>query len=290
MLVRLKKVMISVVALSMLSVGTPALAYDKAKFDESGNLITDAYNIPVPEDIDDSYVLVKTRGVAEGEYERLTPDFERTGEMIKTDGVFVIQGAGTVIKPGYVITAAHVVVPSEVWVGVGQERVVPLQNIKIYMRFVMLLDKRDDPVAVGWVHAVDLEHDIAIVRYVPTPDSPLKPIPFEWGTKADTERGDAIAFIQHLRVPIEGCDQPLVLDISGGEFVEQDGYIATVIGYDVWKKDSFGAYLPGIPGDSGSLVYAFKDGKPIVVGVLYGGGMGLTIMAHIDIVAEMIGE
>jgi len=208
-----------------------------------------------------AYPLVKAFGTALG-YVPQDLSGETTTRVREVP--WVQSGSGTIISPGYMMTAAHVVIPSSVTVPVSSCEYYSGPVFKVLSTTVLISDFGTGPI-VGWIHYVDRDRDIAIIRYIPMGIyKPTMPVPIETDGQR-LEEGDILCAVVHKR----------------GDQGEMTGRLKVIwgkvrdIGVDT-PLASTQPYLSGsdftmdmviIPGDSGSAVYAFRDGQPVLIGV-----------------------
>jgi len=251
------KSLIRIAALAALLFGGPATAMDKSVDKEAFEkrvLTSDAYF---------TFVRVETVGHAEALY------YDSTGKhWAKAEGLFQTYGSGTVVFPGWVITAAHVVVPQRVDVITSRVSSFITKPWKVTERFIHLYDYKDNP-TIAWLYYIDENADVALLRYVPRGFlKPLDILPLDFYDSLTT--GDVLATVVHKR----NADGSMSYntEILWGHVVNSGTQVPTFFEgmnvepwFSLWD---FTTTLPIRPGDSGSLVFTFMDGEPFFIGVV----------------------
>lgn len=204
-----------------------------------------------------TYVKIKTIGIAEGLYvgndckyhSRKTP--------------FELNGSGFVYKSGFILTAAHVIEPYVVETiesGVSSRVAEP---VYVHDRTIFVYDYRDNP-TIATLYHMDLEHDIALLvfpRY-----GVLQPMPYDSinGDRTLLEVGDVVCVVVRGR---DGWEMTNDIELKYGTVVATEpiitgGNVSWFNPYDITID------IRIWPGDSGSPLFVFRDGKPVLVGIV----------------------
>jgi hypothetical protein len=242
----------------------------------------DDYPVPInlPMFAANSFVRVSTNGTARG----LMPV---KGEWVMGEGSYHLDGVGFVIAPGYIVTAAHVVEPKSACYkcdkyGWWCSKVIEVVSKQIYVGEHIYTGSgyawlNDIPAELFYL---DVEHDIAVLKtqeiaFEPLP-YPIVPTFIECETCEDgiggLEKGDALAVVVRQRDENYQWDSSGDFEVRYGEVLSHtiDG-CDSILQITWFNMMDFTSDLTVYPGDSGSPVFAFKDGKPVIVGVLRAG-------------------
>lgn len=225
-------------------------------------------NVPIPapytEAIDNvmdasSFPIVQAIGTAQAPY----LDLETMRWHEKTV-VWSQQGSGTVVKDGYVITNAHVVTPDQVKVPTGSCSSYYTKP-RVFYRDKILLKTLFHTVPAR-IHFIDHEQDVAILKYdVDCRSEILKPLDCRFAVDwREMEVGDQLMVITHDREPDWSMESYVHAEFGKilclEPCVPRSDILPWFSLYDVTMDTRI------IPGDSGSAVFAFRDGEPILVG------------------------
>jgi len=210
-----------------------------------------------------TYVKIVALGVVEGIYRDHVDDNNEW--VYKSRPTWFAQcGSGTVVNDQIILSAAHVVDPRIVTTVESPVSVFQSQSLKLYHRIVLIYDYKTEP-TIGYIHWIDLDRDIVLIRFLPTPKQ-LIPIRFNWLDTSDRlEQGDAVTVIKHQRDEdgFLGCS----MEVSHGHIVQPypDGPSPYVIAsLNPWDITTDAVIWPG---DSGSPVIGYQDGEPVLIGV-----------------------
>ena len=250
---RFFKILFGVVfALLLFVTPVAALVFDKTyPGDEALQLTTTPYF---------SYVRIETTGIAQGVYPH-----EGTWRLREIE--YAMRGSGFVLPGGFIITAAHVIVPEEVATPCSRYGVYVTKPFKVLTTTIKIFDYKDEPL-IAWAFHIDIEFDTAVLRYDTTGDL-LEPIPVELMTFAKDmlEEGDIIATVVHVRDPDENELESSV-QILYGKVIKNGVRTGQEEGIPWFNTQDITMDLPIMPGDSGSPLFVFMHGKPYLIGVV----------------------
>jgi len=211
-----------------------------------------------------TYVKVVAVGVAEGIY-RKDFDIEKNEWIWDSRPVWFEQcGSGTVVNDQMILTAAHVVVPGDVSTPESGVSVYQSPAINLIYRQILIFDYKDEP-TLGYVHWIDTARDVVLIRFVPKPKQ-LVPIQYDWVPDRNwLFEGDAITIVVHKRLPNGelDCDLQLVRGhiTYNGPHHDNKFVISYLSPWDITTDAVI------IPGDSGSPVFGYVNGVPVLIGV-----------------------
>jgi hypothetical protein len=210
-------------------------------------------------DLCTSVVEITTIGAAEGVYW----DVEE-GRFVKRRGSFTLAGSGFILGK-YVITAAHVVEPKQV--------VIRLNRYSFYVtKVASILDRTitiGGPLGWirGWIYHLDPDADVAVLRADLTPAfHSLNYRPF-WSKRL--RKGDCLATIVRKRNP-DGSTQPWY-EVRYGRVISPNPIVSDkslALWLPWFNMNDFTMSIKAYGGDSGSPVFAFYKGEPVLVGIL----------------------
>lgn len=229
-------------------------------FDKEANV--DALNLnPVSYD---TYVTISAMGTALG----VVLDDNRQWRY--REGYYQLSGSGYVPLSGYVVTAAHVVNPEMVKIRKSTATSVytPVHEV---LTSVILIGNFAQPSVVAWIHHLDTDRDIAVLKYDRGYDGFVPGVPLFTYDKAaslsltDFEVGDAVVVVVRKRNDDFTRGHEVIARVGKvlvwGPSTPREPTTAWLSPYDVTCE------LEVYPGDSGSPVFVFKDGKPIYIGI-----------------------
>jgi len=204
-----------------------------------------------------TYIRVKVIGTATGMYYN---DGWKTRETTYSQ-----QGSGFVVKEGFIMTAAHVIIPDMVHTQIGTSSVQATKPLNILTRIILIYDYKDTPL-IAKLHYIDQELDIAILKYNPT--GILKPANYEIHYAQEMlKQGDVVFSYLHKRD--EDGNATSDLEIVYGTVLsnlpttpKMGSDVAFLSPYDITLQME----IQG--GDSGSPLFALDDGVPIYIGIL----------------------
>jgi len=236
------------------------------------------------ENLDYSYVKITTIGSAESLYPckgsmNQTP-FQK---YRKVTSAFLIQGVGGVIKGnskyGYIITAAHVVNPMTVSVVEEHNILYQSQPIRVLERSIFITnDTGLREIGYGGVSAIivflDIENDIALLQF--ENNNIFLPIPYGLSYTSEVDiynneiysllrSGDSVAVI--VRKRDKGGDWIDGFEFRHGKVISEGVEGVENEAKPSFCKNDFTTDIKLYPGDSGSPVFAFRKGKPVIIGV-----------------------
>ena len=252
-----KKLFVGVIAVLMLiPIAGMAPAYDKEFPDKN----------PIGIGYKDSftYLRVMALGIAYG----LVPSMEEDRWILK-EGFWSGAGSGTVVAAGFVLTAAHVVNPMTLELPTSEVSSFSTFPFKMLTRTVMLYDYKDTPI-MGTVIWEDTNVDIALIQYNHRENDWLKPVPFRVAGPKETfqylEKGDAVCGVVHQRDE----NGSIAYDLKYALGTVMDNGPISIDKYNhAWLSPfDITLYVIIVPGDSGSPLFAFDHGQPVLIGVL----------------------
>jgi len=227
-----------------------------------------------------TYVKVITVGVATGLVS--TPSKNILGSQNKKwrekKGSFLMEGMGCVINDKYVITAAHVVHPILVSLAGSPWNFYKMRPVNVISRSIFITSMPDlsnglkKGAASAIIHHLDINNDIAILEL--NAGHIFKPVKYDLSHTKYDDRGilfDMIGAGDAVTMVIRSKDK------NGGwkwGFETRCGYVVSNMVDGVSKEEmpwfnmnDFTMDLLLKKGDSGSAIFAFKDGNPIIIGV-----------------------
>jgi len=248
--------------------------------------------------IADQHVQITTIGTAIGS---VYCEGSSLSSFCKQKTSFILQGSGFVIGD-YVITAAHVVDPDDVTAvskGGGAISTSPLQ---VLSRTIVVNDdigvkNQFDGGTPAEIYYISKVFDLAILKLSHTSD--VEPIPYEIGYTYEMNfygqpyEGLFIGMPVASIVRVRNEDDSITEDFE----VRTGKIISTHVAGDVQLSSlqgfgplDFTMDMDVIGGDSGSAVFGFVEGVPVVIGVLRAGRRlawgfthpGLSYAARID--------
>lgn len=196
-----------------------------------------------------------------------------TSKWVTAMGTFGMGGSGTVFKVGntyYILTAAHVVNPDTVTIQETTYSSITCKCIKV-TDIIIHVGPGIGAVSAS-VHWIDIEHDLAILKLNGTWPAAfstryeLKPTENLYGGDL-LQKGDSVAVIVQIRdesgnkTPWYEVRYGKVIDIRPVVPEYNEGILPWFNMWDVTTDVKI------YPGDSGSAVFAFKNGEPIIIGV-----------------------
>lgn len=280
----LKKVLAALVIISLMFVAT-GFAYDKNPGSFKEFPLT--YRIPDYQEYEDltTYVDVSTSitkilvlGTAEGLY----PDMDTEGKTVAKRGVGIFgqEGSGFYVGRGYFVTNAHVVMPSAVAIQQSKHITWITRPIKILTLQIMIGQNTGLGSCPGELIWIDYEYDLAIIKVVGNWPA-LEALEYELGwTLAYGDRlypGMAIATIVAIRQDpkIGDYSKSSWFEVRYGEIIDTHAVVPGPLGegHDMelvlpwFNVNDVTTTLTIYPGDSGSPVFGFVEGRPVIIGV-----------------------
>lgn len=294
----MKKLLFSLLIAAFICVSSISFAFDKQMgkldFPESG----------YSEAIAQAHVSISVQGTGYG----LVPVWNEKDERIEYEwglGTFESGGSGFVTRGNYVVTAAHVVLPKRVLLQTGTSVYynVLLRSVATKEISVANWGTQGPPLEVIYI---DEEMDVALLKFkhprIPFKESPIEiaqtfsvlPVGFFGTMFIDRiEPGDAICTIVHKRNE-ETAELEWTYEIRTGKVRApnpmtgegQQQYLPFLC------MNDFTMDLEILPGDSGSPIIAFAEGKPIIIGIararILRGDENWTYATRIDPIYPML--
>jgi hypothetical protein len=265
--------LLAIITVFLFLVGS-SIAYDKApgQFKEFSNPDIAAL-------LEQSIVPIIVTGSAIGTVPTFTSGTHNI-EWKFTEGTFAQAGTGYVIG-NYIITAAHVVVPEHMMIQTGDHSfwgtwVVQVKSIRI------TIGRLFEGGVTASIFYINQGDDLAILKF-DVPWLVAQPLGYKlansWGYEQISpdktskvsylNTGDAVAVIVKKRLP-DGS-QDWIYEVRYGKVITNYPSCPIIEGFITGISDNdFVMDIPVLPGDSGAPVFAFKDGVPIVVGIVRG--------------------
>lgn len=200
--------------------------------------------------------------------------FDRGDQRVKrATGVFRITGSGTVLKVSwkyYILTAAHVVIPSHLKIQLSKNIYAVTPCMQLVERFIFV---GSEPTVQASIDYINEEYDIALLvlngiwpaafgsRYDLLPTADI------FGSSPILERGDAVCVVVQQRgesgrkIPWYEVRYGKVIDIKPVVPSYNQDLLPWFNICDVTTDVKI------YPGDSGSAVFAFENGRPVIIGV-----------------------
>jgi len=202
------------------------------------------------------YVRVKVIGTAMGMYHDIGWHTRET--------FYGQQGSGFVAEEGFIFTAAHIIIPDKVHTPIGKSGVLVAKPFKILTRTILIYDFRSNPL-IAKLHYIDRELDIAILTY--EPNGILEPANYEIHYAQDMlKKGDVVFSYLHKRDEGRMTDN---LEIKYGIVLANKPTTPKMgSGLSVFNPYDITISMEIQPGDSGSPLFALRDGKPIFIGII----------------------
>lgn len=263
----MRKLMIVLISMTVLF-STTALAFDE----EPGKIdISDAYATY-------SYVAITTYGTAIGVAKKvdLEPDVPLV-RTIKRKTHYLLRGVGFVIKEGYIVTAAHVVHPTEVLTKGDYGSALIEAPIEVLSKQIVISPEPRLEVMAGStpveIYYLDVAKDVAILKYDKDAYDLYKPIPFRMADTKGVECGrryDALTSDMTVSTVVrersEDGEWEYSLEVRNAKLIS--GKLTDTKMHHMMLPTDFSADLLVYHGDSGSPAFAFICGEPVVIGVI----------------------
>lgn len=231
-------------------------------------------------DLSASIVQVNTIGQATGRYWQWTDYYAGKGEWRWGQGAFIMKAVGWVMEDPdnsqarYIVTAGHVVHPELVTISIGQShRMITLVEEILWSRTMVSNDGMDAAVPARIVY-FNNEYDMAILQVRNQLDI-FKPIGFpvtrtygrfEFGWFDEVFEGDVVAIICRRRNP--SGDWSPWFEVRWGKVVANYGVGPNERLARWLNLEDITLNLEIHPGDSGSPLFAFWKGKPVIIGII----------------------
>lgn len=224
--------------------------------------------------VEGNWIDITIIGHAEGLYPKVDENsrlYYRRGV-----GIFAQNGSGYHLGNGWIITNAHVIIPKymEIQVSKYAYRIVPIDKI---IDIDYTVGNSDDLLighAYGKLIWVDEEKDLALLWVDPkiTPILQNSNYSTTWtfsGEGSLVQPGDVVATI--VKVRDEDGSKLWYYEIRYGTIISQKAVLPKGCPPDLlpwFSLYDFTMDLVIYPGDSGSPVFAFIDGKPVIIGLV----------------------
>ena len=260
----MRKILVATFIILALSISPCAIAYD-AKPGTFTEWLTDAGNI---KDLCTSVVSVHTWGHGEGFY----PNDKNEWELAR--GAFEMEGMGVVVRGShgqkYVITARHVVVPNDVTIQLTAWSFWNTTLVTIISRTISVGD--GDGMVPAYITYMPENSDLVILAIHKAPA--LDPIPYKaaetwafgYGERLDyLNRDEALAIVTHART--EEGETSWTYEVRTGRMISESVELPSINDLPWFSLGHFTMDLEVFPGDSGAPVFAFENGKPVLIGV-----------------------
>lgn len=232
----------------LLALPISVIAYDKARPTEE-----------IPTEFDDafSYVRVVTFGTAVGMYRN------EDGYRFK-ETFFNQAGSGFVVKDGYAVTCAHVVYPDKVNTNEGKWTSRTTESFKVVNQIIVLYDVKTSPI-VAEIFYIDRELDVAILKYEPIGILEALPYRIEY-YPGMIQAEDLVCGIVHDRDENMGLEG--YVHRQYGFILNPEPITPTGKGVSWFNPFDMTLFMTVFPGDSGSPLFAFRDGEPVIIGMI----------------------
>lgn len=222
-----------------------------------------------------SYVKVVSYGLATG-----LAWFSEKGRYQLKQGHFWQEGSGVIVAAGYVLTAAHVIKPNIIRVAESSCATRITDVISVDYRVVNILDYKNAHIPATIFY--ENEHtDLAVLKYNFRKNRWLRPIPYPLEFKGVSptfealKTGDVVCAVVHERDSDGEIDGDVKLSwgtvLHPGPHGPSDIFVAWLSPWDI----TLDVIIQG--GDSGSPLFAFRDGKPILIGIMRARYMSYSI-------------
>ncbi len=261
--------LIAIVVVLFVLIGS-SIAFDKSpgQFKEFDGL-TRGEELYV--NVEGNWIDITIIGHAEGLY----PDIDENQRLFyrRGTGLLAQNGSGYHLGNGWIVTAAHVVIPRHV---VIQEAQYFFWGVSIDK--VIDIDYTIGNSLIGYAHGrliwVDEEQDLALLWTDPKTTPILRDSNYstEWTFSSEIGSlllpGDAIATI--VKVRHADGSKSWYYEVRYGKIVSQKVVLPKGLPSDIlpwFSMYDFTMELLIYPGDSGSPVFAFSDGKPVIIGI-----------------------
>lgn len=220
-------------------------------------------------DLSTSIVDVWCIGTGEGSY----PDLY-TKSYIKGIGTFGLGGTGFYIGDSYVVTAAHVVLPQSIEIQAGKNFfwVVPINREIGKLILIGGSSLLDGNVPAEIIYTNE-EYDLALLRIIGNWRAGEKlDYPLAWtlgNAWTPLMPGDAVATVVKKRD--DKGNKEWSYEVRYGKIIATTpilppGTDPAVLAW--FNLNDLTIELPIYPGDSGSPLFAFQNGKPVIIGII----------------------
>ena len=221
-------------------------------------------------DVSTSITKVTCLGTAEG----FIPSWDKEGNYIpkRASGVFGQEGSGFYVGNGYWVTNFHVINPDQVLIQEGKGFSYIVHPIKITSRLITIGQNSNIgsvPAELIWC---DQEQDLALLRVIGNWEASVDPGYRPGWTRYEgydiLYPGMSVACIVAMRD--DDGDKVWTFEVRYGQIVAGKPVLPGQLPEDIlpWFNMNDVTMTTMIyPGDSGSPVFAFIDGKPVIIGV-----------------------
>jgi len=281
----LKKALLAIAMCFMLLVpAVGAIAYDMypGSFKEFPATLPPDYQQYFQEDVAINMETSITKIIVLGTAEGLYPDVDENGKTIARRGVGIFgqEGSGFYVGHGYFVTNAHVVIPSAVTVQVNKWVSWTTTPVKIVTLQIMIGQNTGLGSCPGELVWTDYERDLALVKVVGNWPA-LESLEYElgWTTQGGDQLypGMAVATIVAIRTDAANGDisKTPFFEVRYGTIVDTHAVIPGPLGTGHSMEENLPWFSINdvtmttqiYPGDSGSPVFGFENGRPVIIGV-----------------------
>lgn len=201
-------------------------------------------------DFEDGLCIVRTVGIGTGFY-------RSENQKILMEGTFDLTGTGFFLNE-YVVTAAHVVEPSKVFLRIGKYLSLQTYLFQIKHRLVSVGNTADEFFYAEIVY-INVLSDLALLK-VPS-NNIFKP--FKARYTNELKAGDKIFLVHYKQENGEYLEE---IEIIWGKVVSVFSIYGTKVPF--FSPSDVATDIKAIYGDSGSPIFILRDGEPYVIGVM----------------------
>jgi len=237
------------------------------------------YETPPFIDVSGSFTKCLVLGTAEGFY----ADFDKDGNLIsrRAVGVYGQEGSTFYIGNGYWVTNTHVIKPASVTIEITKNFSVITYPVRIISRVIMVGQGTGLGSAPAELVYVDEERDIAIIKVIGNwpafIDPGYRPVFTQSDDGDELLPGIPVAVIVAVRTNLELGDlnktpwfEVRYGTIISGRVVLPEGLPTDILPWFSMNDVTMTTLI--YPGDSGSPVFAWIEGKPVIIGVARAAG------------------
>jgi len=222
--------------------------------------------------VDQYWVEITTFGYAEGLY----PDVV-DGKLIyrRIAGFFALHGSGYHLGNGWLVTASHVVDPKIMVARISSSAswIIPIDRV-VSINYSIGNNPSDVQTVKAELMWIDYERDLALLWV------DLRLVPFLKNNTYSTvrtfeedvdylEKGDSIAVIAKVRDEEGG--KGWYYEVRYGKVISPKVVLPGNLSPDIlpwFNMNDFTLDVEIYPGDSGSPVFAFRNGTPVIIGIV----------------------
>lgn len=262
------------IMIAIMFFATPVIAFDQSPgtFPEFKNWVKGSTDVtPV---LSDGWVEITTIGHAEGLYVSedsfRPPDFRL--KLKRGIGLFATGGSGYHLGNGWIVTNAHVVHPHQVAIQINSAFTY-ITNIDRIVSINYMIGSSIFGSMKGTLFWIDEERDLALLYVDPITAPMLKDYGYRttWTVtmyQDKIEKDDAVAII--ARVRDKSGDKLWHYEVRYGKVIANKPVLPPGISNDFlpwFNLNDITLDLPLYPGDSGSPIFAFDNGRPVIIGL-----------------------